>query len=315
MGSSNNDFNSPPSAVPLSSTSGNSNAPSSSSLTPRTSSSSSSSTAYMTSTEPDAFVLYTRGEKKKASKGILEECLRNQSDPSHPRSLDRSPFLKRILDDLLDPRKPLTDPDVISWLNSLIAGGRNPSEFANLVKSFDNAVSCGLVWTANFVAYRCRTCGISPCMSLCAECFQKGNHEGHDYNMFRSQAGGACDCGDPSVMKESGFCSSHQPGVSDRKPRAPEELTCVGKKILPRLLHRLLLQLRKNCPEALREADDFITNVLTSMTEMGAAMRSVMTKSLIDQDIYSSHTNPKSEYLCHGNLFGVVSDFIHLSFE
>lgn len=72
------------------------------------------------------------------------------------------------------------------------------------VRKYDNAVICGLVWTANFVAYRCRTCGISPCMSLCADCFQAGNHEGHDFNMFRSQAGGACDCGDVSVMKKEG---------------------------------------------------------------------------------------------------------------
>lgn len=73
-----------------------------------------------------------------------------------------------------------------------------------LVRQYDNAIMCGLVWTANFVAYRCRTCGISLCMSLCADCFHAGNHEGHDYNMFRSQAGGACDCGDVSVMKEEG---------------------------------------------------------------------------------------------------------------
>lgn len=42
-------------------------------------------------------------------------------------------------------------------------------------------------------------------MSLCSECFQKGDHDGHDFNMFRSQAGGACDCGDPSVLKETGW--------------------------------------------------------------------------------------------------------------
>ena len=67
---------------------------------------------------------------------------------------------------------------------------------------------CGLVWTANFVAYRCSTCRISQCMSLCRDCFHSGNHiaEGHDYNMFKSQAGGACDCGDESVMRPSGFC-------------------------------------------------------------------------------------------------------------
>ena len=50
---------------------------------------------------------------------------------------------------------------------------------------------------------------IFQCMSLCRDCFQSGNHvaEGHDYNMFKSQAGGACDCGDSSVMRSSGFCS------------------------------------------------------------------------------------------------------------
>jgi E3 ubiquitin-protein ligase UBR3 len=41
-------------------------------------------------------------------------------------------------------------------------------------------------------------------MSLCTDCFKKGNHQRHDFNMFLSQAGGACDCGDTSVMKESG---------------------------------------------------------------------------------------------------------------
>ena len=46
-------------------------------------------------------------------------------------------------------------------------------------------------------------------MSLCSDCFKDGNHEGHDYNFFKSQAGGACDCGDSSVMRESGFCSQH----------------------------------------------------------------------------------------------------------
>jgi E3 ubiquitin-protein ligase UBR3 len=233
----------------------------------------------MSSSEPDPFTLYSRGDRKNASKGIQIECLKNP---------ENTPYLKRILDDLLDPRKSLSDSEVILWLNHLIAGGRNPSDFAQIVKSFDNAVSCGLVWTANFVAYRCRTCGISPCMSLCAECFQKGNHEGHDYNMFRSQAGGACDCGDPSVMKESGFCSAHQPGISDKKPRAPNDLTCVGRVILPRLLHRLVVQLRKNNADALKDADDFLTIVLTAMTEMGAAMRSVMTSSLIDSQVYSS---------------------------
>ena len=40
------------------------------------------------------------------------------------------------------------------------------------VRQYDNTALCGLVWTADFVAFRCRTCGISQCMSLCNECFK-----------------------------------------------------------------------------------------------------------------------------------------------
>lgn len=74
----------------------------------------------------------------------------------------------------------------------------------NTVSSYDNAVICGLVWTTDFIAYRCKTCGLSSCMSLCADCFLAGDHAGHDFNMFRSHAGGACDCGDEGVMRSEG---------------------------------------------------------------------------------------------------------------
>lgn len=229
---------------------------------------------------------FFRNEKRLTARAIQHECLNSTT-------WQDAINLNRILDSLLDPRNAISETETINWLNALIASGYNQEEFKNLVKSYDNAISCGLVWTANFVAYRCRTCGISPCMSLCTECFQKGNHIGHDYNMFRSQAGGACDCGDPSVMKESGFCSSHQPGICDRKPKVPVEFVAVGKIILPRLLHRLVVQLRKNNAEALKESEGFILQVLTSMTEMGAAMRSVMTSALVDPVIYSSLANSK----------------------
>ena len=112
------------------------------------------------------------------------------------------------------------------------------------MQEYDNTVMCGLVWTANFVAYRCITCRISQCMSLCADCFRHGNHEGHDYNMFKSQAGGACDCGDSSVMRESGFCSRHGPNASRPPPGAPPELMCVAVSMLPRMILRLLQHLR-----------------------------------------------------------------------
>lgn len=100
------------------------------------------------------------------------------------------------------------DADRQEWCLWLIAGGRRPEEFRNVLLSYDTPTICGLVWNKNFVAYRCRDCGISPCMSLCADCFHAGNHEGHDFNMFKSQAGGACDCGDEDVMKKEGYVHS-----------------------------------------------------------------------------------------------------------
>ena len=46
-------------------------------------------------------------------------------------------------------------------------------------------------------------------MSLCSDCFNDGNHVGHDYQFYKSESGGACDCGESSVMHKSGFCSQH----------------------------------------------------------------------------------------------------------
>ena len=109
-----------------------------------------------------------------------------------------------FLDGVLSLQHPF-DAERQDWCLRLIAGGRPPEEFKKVLRSFDSPTICGLVWNKNFVAYRCRDCGISPCMSLCADCFHAGNHEGHDYNMFKSQAGGACDCGDEDVMKPKGW--------------------------------------------------------------------------------------------------------------
>lgn len=89
-------------------------------------------------------------------------------------------------------------------------------------------------------------------MSLCADCFLNGDHKGHDFNMFRSKAGGACDCGDSFVLKPEGFCRKHQPRNSDldiqknTKNIPPNSLLCIANEIVPRLLHYLLLYLRGN---------------------------------------------------------------------
>ncbi|XP_023574974.1 E3 ubiquitin-protein ligase UBR3-like [Octodon degus] len=141
------------------------------------------------------------------------------------------------------------EEEALEWCKCLLAGGGGYEEFCAAVRAYDPAALCGLVWTANFVAYRCRTCGISPCMSLCAECFHQGDHTGHDFNMFRSQAGGACDCGDSNVMRESGFCKRHQIKSSSNIPCVPKDLLMMSEFVLPRFIFCLIQYLREGYNE------------------------------------------------------------------
>ena len=157
-----------------------------------------------------------------------------------------------------------------------------------LVRSFDNNAKCGLVWIPHVVAYRCRTCGISPCMSICRDCFKKGNHETHDFNMFLSQAGGACDCGDTSVMKADGFCSDHGLHNCGNKGPVPKDLMLLAEAMMPRLLLRLLQHFRDsdyyNYETAAARCHDYC-NMLMAFNSMGELMRKVMTSSLIDPEV------------------------------
>ncbi|XP_026128546.1 E3 ubiquitin-protein ligase ubr3 isoform X2 [Carassius auratus] len=203
--------------------------------------------------------------------------------------------LRELLDSVLHPERG-SEPEALEWCKWLLAGGDGFDEFCRTVRSYDNATLCGLVWTANFVAYRCRTCGISPCMSLCAECFNNGDHTGHDFNMFRSQAGGACDCGDGNVMRESGFCSRHRLKTGENVPSVPRDLLLMSEMVLPRFIITIIQYLRDGYTEPESPADrdlqkvlqqlDLHITFLEELTKMGGAMRTVLTKILTNQQTF-----------------------------
>ncbi|XP_026278143.1 E3 ubiquitin-protein ligase Ubr3 [Frankliniella occidentalis] len=231
---------------------------------------------------PTAQAIMKKG-KRAAAEYVHKDCCSNHSQR-----------LNEILDILLNPTNNIDDWETIDWCRWLVAGGHTPDEFTNIVRQYDNASMCGLVWTANFVAYRCRTCGISPCMSLCLECFQKGNHINHDFNMFRSQAGGACDCGDTNVMKEMGFCSRHGPQAQANKPNAPIDLLNVAEAMMPRVFLRLIQYFRDSSvvevqSAAVQDADLFLS-MLVEFSSLGAAMRRVMANTLTNPQVYKNLT-------------------------
>ncbi|GIY97038.1 e3 ubiquitin-protein ligase ubr3 [Caerostris extrusa] len=146
-----------------------------------------------------------------------------------------------VFDSILNPLAPINSWNGIDWCRWLLAGGKAPEDYTQTVRRYDNATTCGLVWTANFVAYRCRTCGISPCMSLCSECFQKVITKAMILTCF------AVRLVEPVIVETKVFSDSHD--------------------------------------TAMHFADNFLS-LLQSHSEMGAAMRSVMTQALTNPQIY-----------------------------
>ncbi|XP_035829845.1 E3 ubiquitin-protein ligase UBR3 isoform X2 [Aplysia californica] len=259
--------------------------------------------------------LGSTGANQKRDKRSVAVYLKGESTKGN-----NSKPLNDFLDNICEPQKAIDDLEAIDWCKWIISGGLTFEEFSKKVSDYDSSVMCGLVWTAHFVAYRCRTCGISPCMSICSDCFQAGNHEGHDYNMFRSQAGGACDCGDSSVMKPEGFCPRHGEN-HDNKAAAtpPAELMAVPKEMMPRLFLRLLFYLRsqfiahtrmvknhyRHYMPSISDLEPYL-NFLQSLSDMGAAMRRIMTQALTDEASYKKAVEPPLE----GEQLGDYASFL-----
>ncbi|KAG8189542.1 hypothetical protein JTE90_008502 [Oedothorax gibbosus] len=85
-----------------------------------------------------------------------------------------------------------------------------------------------VVWSTNCIAFRCQTCAYSPYMTLYTQCFHEGDHEGHEFKMYRS-AGGFCDCGDKNLLRETGFCPRH--GLYDEPNPLPGLFAKLSNKL------------------------------------------------------------------------------------
>ena len=243
--------------------------------------------------------------------------------------IDLKPDIKRQIQQLLNPlfgQSTITyDVDFLFAVRSLIVGGavydpiaQRPQrpliadttpnldvdmkadvallfdEYKRRLKTLDCSTICGLVWTSQYYAYRCRTCALSPCMSLCATCFRAADHIGHDFNMFKSHAGGACDCGDESVMRPNGFCSKH--GVENTlknraaRPSVPPELVAVPRLVVEHLIARLVLELRANAAGDERLASiDPLFEFLNSMLDCGSVFRELIISILLDPAFFEAH--------------------------
>uniref|UniRef100_A0A2D4H1P1 E3 ubiquitin-protein ligase n=2 Tax=Micrurus corallinus TaxID=54390 RepID=A0A2D4H1P1_MICCO len=128
--------------------------------------------------------------------------------------------------------------------------------------------------------------------------------------MFRSQAGGACDCGDGNVMREAGFCKRHRIKSSSEVPSVPKDLLIMSELVLPQFIFCLIQYLRegynepvldlpseKELHKVLQMLEPHIS-FLEDLTKMGGAMRSVLTQVLTNQQYYKSLSSGGGENTC-----------------
>ncbi|XP_067935363.1 E3 ubiquitin-protein ligase UBR3-like [Watersipora subatra] len=132
-------------------------------------------------------------------------------------------------------------------------------------------------------------------MSLCPECFNGADHTGHDFNMFRSHAGGACDCGDVNVMKPEGFCTKH--GKRETTAKAvPADVTNTARLVISKLITRFVFYLRSKHQEWLSSggSDTFsledgenLLALLHDLSALGVVIRTIISEALNCQESYA----------------------------
>ncbi|EFO23388.1 hypothetical protein LOAG_05096 [Loa loa] len=190
--------------------------------------------------------------------------------------------------------------DTRDELRLLIAQGLTTAAFKDKMKKYDFSLKCNAVWSADAIAYRCNTCAFNPCMSLCSSCFKNSNHDGHDFNRFFSQAGGACDCGNVDVLKESGFCFRHGPNAC-RPPIPSPNIVSLGEFIIPKLFVRLFLcfrgwkkqynacndgSIRESFSNHLVNRARILIELIQELVDYGGPIRDVIIGNLLDRQLY-----------------------------
>jgi len=126
--------------------------------------------------------------------------------------------------------------DSIEWIPYVISGENKVESTMELLQK---NIVCGATWKLGDICFKCRTCETDPTCAICKDCFQNGNHEGHNYSMVKSSTG-MCDCGDLNSWAENGFCKNHKEG-SKKDPL--KEITIEMKDLIEKIFKSLIFKL------------------------------------------------------------------------
>ncbi|EFP11573.1 hypothetical protein CRE_28905 [Caenorhabditis remanei] len=231
----------------------------------------------------------------------------------------------RMLDDFLDlfiTKRLYSEEKEFEVLRVLISQGKPYLEFKEKMSKVNFSLKCNTIWENEAVAYRCNTCAFTPCMSLCEACFDANGHVGHDYIRFFSREGGACDCGNQDVIKESGNCPEH--GDESKRPKYDMTDVCMAEYIITKLVVRMFLDYRGWTRRFQRAEEQFhqeaeptlrrsefdigafsaadaqrtknIIDFLQECSNYGGPMRLIVSEILLNKDLYKALTEKTGEH-------------------
>lgn len=132
--------------------------------------------------------------------------------------------------------------------------------------------TCGISWPVKMFAIHCEDCQKSPCSCVCLTCFLNGNHQGHKASI-RYSSNASCDCGDPMLWKESGFCSYH-PGCCEHPEKTDIDPETYAK------YEEAFIKLIRVFPYAIEGKDSSASDILDFLlthTSYGDAIRRTLT--------------------------------------
>ena len=119
--------------------------------------------------------------------------------------------------DMNSPLKEINSLLIKNYINSFVnifSYNEYNKEFLNYLKGIEKPSNnvCAKLFSENEKAFHCEECGKYEGSIICMECYEKSKdfHKGHNIYIENDVEGGCCDCGNPEVWNQNGFCPSHK---------------------------------------------------------------------------------------------------------
>lgn len=121
----------------------------------------------------------------------------------------------------------LTSNDIehlISEIKKLLINNKyqNFNEYLHFLETESSHGSCNKSWYESVLIARCENCALSSNSCICLDCFLRGDHKNHNYQIYKS-SNGSCDCGNSMLWKKEGFCIHHSENKSIPEKKLPKD--------------------------------------------------------------------------------------------